>query len=117
MTKTRIRSAEPSRIARSSESSTPICSRENSSVAGRSRRVRQIERLELGGRGEGEEGGGEDAVRGEAEGARPGKEPENRGPLTEEIKEKLRVLKEMREEGLITEEEYQKKKTEVLEAI
>ena len=55
----------------------------------------------------------EEAEEGRVEAAPP-MEPAEEEPLAEAIMEKLRALKEMREEGLITEEEYRKKKAELL---
>ena len=51
----------------------------------------------------------------EREEAGPGEAGVEEGALTDEIIEKLRALKVMREEGLITEEEYQRKKVELLD--
>ena len=51
----------------------------------------------------------------ESEEAGPGEAGEGEDALTDEIVEKLRALKVMREEGLITEEEYQRKKAEILD--
>ncbi len=51
----------------------------------------------------------------EREEAGPGEAGVEEGARTDEIIEKLRALKVMREEGLITEEEYQRKKVELLD--
>jgi len=75
----------------------------------------QIDRIEKRNVGAVEQVGGDEGEMEKREESRTVDVPGEEGTLTDEIIEKLRALKTMREEGLITEEEYQRKKAEILD--